>query len=153
MVAGTIYKLMTRAEWEAAQGEGVYRGSAHDRRDGFIHLSTAGQRADTARKYFSGVGDLVLLAVNVEVLGSPPSPQPSPAGGEGVGRARCDSVPSPLAGEGQGEGAIPLRWEPSRGGDLFPHLYADLPLAAVKGTTALSLAADGTPVIPSDIEP
>jgi uncharacterized protein (DUF952 family) len=24
-----------------------------------------------------------------------------------------------------------LRWEPSRGGDLFPHLYADLPVAAV----------------------
>lgn len=24
-----------------------------------------------------------------------------------------------------------LRWEPSRGGALFPHLYADLPLGAV----------------------
>lgn len=24
-----------------------------------------------------------------------------------------------------------LRWEPSRGGDLFPHLYADLPVDAV----------------------
>ncbi len=23
-----------------------------------------------------------------------------------------------------------LRWEPSRGGDLFPHLYASLPIAA-----------------------
>ncbi|MBC2777781.1 DUF952 domain-containing protein [Parasphingopyxis marina] len=25
-----------------------------------------------------------------------------------------------------------LRWEASRGGQLFPHLYADLPLSAVK---------------------
>ena len=25
-----------------------------------------------------------------------------------------------------------LRWEPSRGGDLFPHLYAPLPLSAVR---------------------
>jgi uncharacterized protein (DUF952 family) len=25
-----------------------------------------------------------------------------------------------------------LRWEPSRGGNLFPHLYAPLPLAAVR---------------------
>jgi uncharacterized protein (DUF952 family) len=25
-----------------------------------------------------------------------------------------------------------LKWEPSRGGDLFPHLYAALPLAAVR---------------------
>lgn len=24
-----------------------------------------------------------------------------------------------------------LRWEPSRGGDLFPHLYGDLPVSAV----------------------
>jgi uncharacterized protein (DUF952 family) len=24
-----------------------------------------------------------------------------------------------------------LRWEPSRGGDLFPHLYAPLPVSAV----------------------
>jgi len=25
-----------------------------------------------------------------------------------------------------------LKWEPSRGGDLFPHLYAALPLSAVR---------------------
>jgi uncharacterized protein (DUF952 family) len=27
-----------------------------------------------------------------------------------------------------------LRWEPSRGGALFPHLYAPLPMSAVVGT-------------------
>jgi uncharacterized protein (DUF952 family) len=27
-----------------------------------------------------------------------------------------------------------LRWEPSRGGALFPHCYGDVPLAAVAGT-------------------
>jgi uncharacterized protein (DUF952 family) len=26
-----------------------------------------------------------------------------------------------------------LRWEPSRGGALFPHLYAELPMSAVAG--------------------
>jgi uncharacterized protein (DUF952 family) len=36
-----------------------------------------------------------------------------------------------------------LRWEPSRGGALFPHLYADLPLAAVRWTAALPLDATG----------
>jgi uncharacterized protein (DUF952 family) len=30
-----------------------------------------------------------------------------------------------------------LRWEPSRGGDLFPHLYAPLPLRAVTRTWPL----------------
>jgi uncharacterized protein (DUF952 family) len=36
-----------------------------------------------------------------------------------------------------------LRWEPSRGGDLFPHLYGALPLAAVLWTKPLPLGADG----------
>jgi uncharacterized protein (DUF952 family) len=36
-----------------------------------------------------------------------------------------------------------LRWEPSRGGDLFPHLYAPLPLSAVRWARALPLDLDG----------
>lgn len=36
-----------------------------------------------------------------------------------------------------------LRYEPSRGGDLFPHLYADLSLSAVRATTPLPLGPDG----------
>jgi len=31
------------------------------------------------------------------------------------------------------DGLDGLRWEPSRGGDLFPHLYGPLPLSAVVG--------------------
>jgi uncharacterized protein (DUF952 family) len=41
-----------------------------------------------------------------------------------------------------------LRWEPSRGGDLFPHLYAPLPLAAVRWVRPLPLGADGQHVFP-----
>ncbi|MGD0723605.1 MAG: DUF952 domain-containing protein [Roseiarcus sp.] len=36
-----------------------------------------------------------------------------------------------------------LRWEPSRGGALFPHLYAPLPMSAVRWTRALPLGLDG----------
>jgi uncharacterized protein (DUF952 family) len=36
-----------------------------------------------------------------------------------------------------------LRWEPSRGGALFPHLYGALPLAAVAWTAEVPLGADG----------
>jgi uncharacterized protein (DUF952 family) len=36
-----------------------------------------------------------------------------------------------------------LVWEPSRGGALFPHLYADLPLSAVVWSRPLPLGRDG----------
>jgi uncharacterized protein (DUF952 family) len=36
-----------------------------------------------------------------------------------------------------------LRFEPSRGGDLFPHLYGALPLDAVAHVDPLPLRADG----------
>jgi uncharacterized protein (DUF952 family) len=35
-----------------------------------------------------------------------------------------------------------LRWEPSRGGNLFPHLYGDLPCAAVQWVKPLPLDSD-----------
>lgn len=41
-----------------------------------------------------------------------------------------------------------LRYEVSRGGELFPHLYADLPLSAVRWVRPLPLGADGRHVFP-----
>ena len=41
-----------------------------------------------------------------------------------------------------------LRWEPSRGGQLFPHLYAELPMAAVRWVKPLPLGPDGVHVFP-----
>ncbi|WP_395677643.1 DUF952 domain-containing protein [Inquilinus sp.] len=45
-----------------------------------------------------------------------------------------------------------LRWEPSRGGALFPHLYGALPLAAVQGVAPLPLV-DGRHVFPAQLFP
>ncbi|HTT48263.1 MAG TPA: DUF952 domain-containing protein [Pseudolabrys sp.] len=36
-----------------------------------------------------------------------------------------------------------LKWEPSRGGALFPHLYGELELAAIIRVDPLPLSADG----------
>jgi uncharacterized protein (DUF952 family) len=36
-----------------------------------------------------------------------------------------------------------LKWEPSRGGDLFPHLYGPMPLQAVIKEEPLPLLGDG----------
>ena len=44
-----------------------------------------------------------------------------------------------------------LRWEPSRGGDLFPHLYSDLPMTAVRWVEPLPLDAAGRHVFPASI--
>jgi uncharacterized protein (DUF952 family) len=41
-----------------------------------------------------------------------------------------------------------LKWEPSRGGDLFPHLYGELPLAAVLWARPLPLGIDQRHVFP-----
>ncbi|MFC7054338.1 DUF952 domain-containing protein [Hansschlegelia quercus] len=41
-----------------------------------------------------------------------------------------------------------LKWEPSRGGALFPHLYGPLPLSAVRSVSPLPLAPDGAHVFP-----
>jgi uncharacterized protein (DUF952 family) len=45
-----------------------------------------------------------------------------------------------------------LLWERSRGGDLFPHLYAPLPISAVRWARPLACTADGRHVFP-ELEP
>jgi uncharacterized protein (DUF952 family) len=44
-----------------------------------------------------------------------------------------------------------LKWEPSRGGALFPHLYATLPLDAVVWSRPLPLGSDGWHVFPETL--
>jgi len=44
-----------------------------------------------------------------------------------------------------------LRWEPSRGGALFPHLYGSLPMSAVRSVRPLALGPNGSHVFPADI--
>lgn len=46
-----------------------------------------------------------------------------------------------------------LRYEPSRGGDLFPHLYGDLALSAVIDVEDLPLGPDGRHSFPEGIVP
>ncbi len=42
-----------------------------------------------------------------------------------------------------------LKWEPSRGGALFPHLYGDLDVTAVARVEALPLSTDGVHKFPT----
>jgi uncharacterized protein (DUF952 family) len=64
-----IYKICTASAWREAERQGVFRGSADDIRDGFIHFSTAAQLAGTARKHFLGQSGLFLIEVDAAALG------------------------------------------------------------------------------------
>lgn len=88
-----VYKLLPRQDWETALREGEWPGSPDDLRDGYVHLSTAGQLPGTLAKHFAAVDDLALVAFDPASLGAA------------------------------------LRWERSRDGARFPHLYAPLPAA------------------------
>jgi uncharacterized protein (DUF952 family) len=108
----TIYKICSAQEWREAERDGAFRGSEVDRRDGYIHFSTADQAGETARKHFAGQNDLVLVSVDADALGSG------------------------------------LKWEPSRGGALFPHLYGELPVTAAIRVEPLPLDAVGQRIFP-----
>ncbi len=110
-----VYKLLTRADWEAAVKTGAYEGSSDDKRDGFGHLSAAHQLGGTAAKYFRNQQDLLLVAFRCSELGAQ------------------------------------LKWETSRGGDLFPHLYAALPAKAAVSVHELELDQDGVPILPEGL--
>lgn len=113
-----IYTMVRDADWRAAQAAGAYAGSAEDRRDGFLHFSTAAQLRGSAAKHRAGQADLWLLAADAAALGDA------------------------------------LKWEPAAGGSrpgLFPHLYAPLPLSALRNAAPLPLGADGLHIFPTEI--
>ncbi|MGA2058346.1 MAG: DUF952 domain-containing protein [Bradyrhizobium sp.] len=107
-----IYKICPASAWREAERQGVFRGSAVDVRDGFIHFSTASQVEETARKHFAGQTGLFLIAIDVDALGNA------------------------------------LRWERSRNDELFPHLYGELDLGAVRGIYTMRMRSDGSHDIP-----
>lgn len=113
-MSNTVFKILLKADWAAAQNNGFYQGSGDDLRDGFIHLSTDRQVAGTLKRHFKGQTDLVIVAFCAETLG----PE--------------------------------LRYEASRNGDLFPHLYAALPASSAIWSRQLLTDSDGEPICPED---
>ena len=64
-----IYKICPASAWREAERQGVYRGSADDVRDGFIHFSTARRWRRRRGKHFFGQTGLFLIAVDADALG------------------------------------------------------------------------------------
>jgi uncharacterized protein (DUF952 family) len=65
-----IYKIVDASAWREAEREGMFRGSADDLRDGFIHFSDACQVAGTAAKHFPGRHGLLLIGIDADRLGA-----------------------------------------------------------------------------------
>lgn len=63
-----IYHIIDLASWEAAQRAGVYAPPSLSE-EGFIHFSRAEQLAGTARRFYAGRDDLLLLTVDAPALG------------------------------------------------------------------------------------
>jgi uncharacterized protein (DUF952 family) len=63
-----VYKIVHAPQWHAAVVSGIFEGSADDKRDGFIHLSTAEQLPGTIAKYFRGQSDVLLVAYDCSTL-------------------------------------------------------------------------------------
>jgi uncharacterized protein (DUF952 family) len=113
----TLYKILAKADWDDARAAGVFSGCGIDLTDGFIHLSGHNQVETTAKLYFAGREDLLLVAVDADRLGET------------------------------------LRWEASRDGALFPHVYGDIPLDAVISVDPLPLGEDGSHQFPNSFGP
>ena len=107
-----VYHMCPQQAWAEAVGAGRYDGTADDRRDGFIHFSTADRLPESARRHRAGRTGLVLVAVEAARLGER------------------------------------LRWGPSRGGVLFPHLYGPLSPSEAAQVVPLPLGPDGNHLFP-----
>lgn len=110
-----VYKILSAADWDTAESLG-YSQTALDEGDGYVHLSTRAQVAETLTLHYPNSENVRLLEYVAEEMGSP------------------------------------IRWEESRGGQLFPHLYSTLRIDAAKRTWVLVLGPDGVPKLPGDID-
>ncbi|MAJ35431.1 MAG: hypothetical protein CBC12_09530 [Candidatus Puniceispirillum sp. TMED52] len=46
---------------------------------------------------------------------------------------------------------LDIRYEESRNGQMFPHLFSDLPVSAAVNVQPISMDADGVPIITADM--
>ncbi|MBY0281344.1 MAG: DUF952 domain-containing protein [Alphaproteobacteria bacterium] len=63
-----IYKLVLLQEWQDFQKEDVYKGSALDQADGYMHCSTKDQIQGTLEKFFTGKTDVILLSIDTSKI-------------------------------------------------------------------------------------
>ena len=110
-----IYTMVRAADWQAAERDGAYHGSADDRRDGFLHFSAAAQLRASAAKHRAGEAGLLLVEAEAAALGDALRWEPA-AGGSRPGLFPHLYGPLPL---GAVRRVVPLPLGPE-GTHVFP---------------------------------
>lgn len=59
-----VYKICTKSEWEDAKRNKIFKGTALDLKDGFIHFSDKDQVKQTLNKFYINQSNLILLKVD-----------------------------------------------------------------------------------------
>ncbi|WP_084399193.1 DUF952 domain-containing protein [Henriciella aquimarina] len=106
-----VYKILS-ANDDARARELGHTDTDLDARDGYVHLSSKEQVAETLGLHYAGQSGVHLYEFVSESLGGN------------------------------------VKWEESRGGQLFPHLYGTLRLSDARRHWALDTGPDGNPVLP-----
>ena len=114
MLDTPVYKILS-AQDDARAREHGHTDTDLDARDGYVHLSSGDQVAETLRLHYAGQHGVRLYEFSAERLGGN------------------------------------VKWEESRGGDLFPHLYGTLRLSDAQKQWTLETDDDGNPVLPEEI--
>ena len=100
-MSDSIYKIFRPHEWENFEALGIFTGSVHDERDGFIHLCAQNQVETTLGRHFGDEQHVVLAQFCTKTLEN-------------------------------------LKWEASKSGQEFPHIYGSLDIKAVESYVKLT---------------
>lgn len=113
-----LYRIADISDWHQAQQTGFF-ASADLAAEGFIHSSERHQILETARRYYLGQSELVLLEWDEDALAE-----------AGV--------------------QVEREWVESRQ-EHFAHVFAPVPLTAVRRVWPFAVGADGATVLPIDL--
>ncbi len=117
-----IYHITTRDAWEQALERGAYTAPSLAK-EGFIHCSTREQVVKVGNAFYRSLPNCVLLVIDQNGLSRPPM-------WEAPVHPTQEKAPSTVSHE------------------MFPHVYGEIPTAAVVKVIEFTLGEDGLYTLP-----
>lgn len=127
-----LYHITSASEWDAAQTRGEYRPQ-NFAVEGFIHCSYSHQLLTVAHRFYQGKNGLVILVIESSTISS-------------SHRLLSGKTTEPTV-------VVGLIEENLEGGtELYPHLYCPLPINSVIKVVVFPCGADGSFILPEELE-